>query len=261
VLARRRGCAPPGRTDRPWRAAVERPRGGLPHRGARPREGPDRQERRDRAGGRQGRVRGEAPPARPAELRERGRPSATGVHPALLDVTDDIVDGEIRRATRPTWCATTATTRTSWSRPTRARPRSATSPTRSPPSTASGSATRSRRAGAPATTTRRWASRPGAPGRASGATSVLGKNADTDVLTVVGIGDMSGDVFGNGMLRSDHLQARGRVRPPSHLPRPRSRSGRVVRRARVACSSSRARAGPTTTGRSSRPAAACSRDR
>jgi glutamate dehydrogenase len=35
---------------------------------------------------------------------------------------------------------------------------------------------------------------------------VLGKNADTDVLTVVGIGDMSGDVFGNGMLRSDRLK-------------------------------------------------------
>jgi glutamate dehydrogenase len=30
----------------------------------------------------------------------------------------------------------------------------------------------------------------------------LGRNADTDPLTVVGIGDMSGDVFGNGMLRS-----------------------------------------------------------
>ena len=29
---------------------------------------------------------------------------------------------------------------------------------------------------------------------------VLGKDADRDPLTVVGIGDMSGDVFGNGML-------------------------------------------------------------
>jgi glutamate dehydrogenase len=33
----------------------------------------------------------------------------------------------------------------------------------------------------------------------------LGKDADRDVLTVVGIGDMSGDVFGNGMLLSPHL--------------------------------------------------------
>jgi glutamate dehydrogenase len=35
---------------------------------------------------------------------------------------------------------------------------------------------------------------------------VLGKDADTDQLTVIGIGDMSGDVFGNGMLRSQHLK-------------------------------------------------------
>ena len=35
---------------------------------------------------------------------------------------------------------------------------------------------------------------------------VMGKDVDLDVLTVVGIGDMSGDVFGNGMLLSPHLQ-------------------------------------------------------
>ena len=35
---------------------------------------------------------------------------------------------------------------------------------------------------------------------------VLGADADTDALTVVGIGDMSGDVFGNGMLRSPALR-------------------------------------------------------
>jgi glutamate dehydrogenase len=33
----------------------------------------------------------------------------------------------------------------------------------------------------------------------------LGKDADRDALTVVGIGDMSGDVFGNGLLRSPHV--------------------------------------------------------
>ncbi len=36
--------------------------------------------------------------------------------------------------------------------------------------------------------------------------SVLGRRADTDPLTAVGIGDMSGDVFGNGMLRSRALR-------------------------------------------------------
>ncbi|PIE34256.1 MAG: NAD-glutamate dehydrogenase [Ilumatobacter coccineus] len=36
--------------------------------------------------------------------------------------------------------------------------------------------------------------------------SVLGKDADQDELTLVGIGDMSGDVFGNGLLLSEHLK-------------------------------------------------------
>jgi glutamate dehydrogenase len=44
------------------------------------------------------------------------------------------------------------------------------------------------------------------------------RHADAD-FTVVGIGDMSGDVFGNGMLLSG-TSARRRVRPPPHLPRP-----------------------------------------
>jgi glutamate dehydrogenase len=34
----------------------------------------------------------------------------------------------------------------------------------------------------------------------------IGRNADADPLTVVGIGDMSGDVFGNGLLRSPHVK-------------------------------------------------------
>jgi glutamate dehydrogenase len=36
--------------------------------------------------------------------------------------------------------------------------------------------------------------------------AVFGKDVERDVLVVVGIGDMSGDVFGNGMLRSPHLK-------------------------------------------------------
>jgi glutamate dehydrogenase len=35
---------------------------------------------------------------------------------------------------------------------------------------------------------------------------VIGKDVDTDELTVVGVGDMSGDVFGNGMLLSPHVR-------------------------------------------------------
>ncbi len=37
----------------------------------------------------------------------------------------------------------------------------------------------------------------------------LGLDADTSELTVVGIGDMSGDVFGNGLLRSPHVKLVG----------------------------------------------------
>jgi glutamate dehydrogenase len=36
----------------------------------------------------------------------------------------------------------------------------------------------------------------------------LGRNADTEALAVIGIGDMSGDVFGNGLLLSRHLRLR-----------------------------------------------------
>jgi glutamate dehydrogenase len=34
----------------------------------------------------------------------------------------------------------------------------------------------------------------------------IGKDADRDEMTIVGIGDMSGDVFGNGLLRSAHIK-------------------------------------------------------
>jgi glutamate dehydrogenase len=37
----------------------------------------------------------------------------------------------------------------------------------------------------------------------------LGRNAETEHLSVVGVGDMSGDVFGNGMLVSRHLKLLG----------------------------------------------------
>ena len=41
----------------------------------------------------------------------------------------------------------------------------------------------------------------------------------------VGVGDMSGDVFGNGMLLSEHTQLVGGLQPPPHLRRPQPRSG------------------------------------
>ena len=68
-------------------------------------------------------------------------------------------------------------------------------------------------------------------------------------LTVVGIGDMSGDVFGNGLLRSPHVQAGGGVRPPARVRRSRSRSRGVLRRASCVSSTSPVPRGPTTTPR------------
>ena len=58
-----------------------------------------------------------------------------------------------------------------------------------------------------ATTTRRSGSPRAARGSRSSATSrELGIDPATDPFTVVGIGDMSGDVFGNGMLLSDRIR-------------------------------------------------------
>ena len=74
-------------------------------------------------------------------------------------------------------------------------------------STGSGSATRSPPAARPATTTRRWASPPAAPGsRSSGTSATWASTPRPQDFTVVGVGDMSGDVFGNGMLLSEHIR-------------------------------------------------------
>ena len=56
----------------------------------------------------------------------------------------------------------------------------------------------------------------------------------TTPFTVVGVGDMSGDVFGNGMLRRNDLEAGRGVRSPRHLHRSRSRPGQELRRAAAA---------------------------
>ena len=133
--------------------------------------------------------------------------AATGCSsPGLLDVTDNRVVGR-RSCRRPTSCATTTTTPTSSSPPTRARRPSPTSPTASRPTTASGSATPSPPAARPATTTRPWASPPAARGSRSSATSASWASTPRPQdFTVVGVGDMSGDVFGNGMLLSEHIR-------------------------------------------------------
>ena len=82
----------------------------------------------------------------------------------LLDITDNIVGGEV---VHPEACGcSTATTPTWWSRPTRARRTCPIPRTPSRRSTGSGSATRTRRVGRMGTTTRRSASPRRARGRA-----------------------------------------------------------------------------------------------
>ena len=71
LLAAGRGRAPARRQRRPRRAALVGPARGLPHRGPRPDEGPDGQERADRAGRLEGRLRRQAPPD---DRRPRGAP-------------------------------------------------------------------------------------------------------------------------------------------------------------------------------------------
>ena len=59
----------------------------------------------------------------------------------------------------------------------------------------------------------------------------IGTDIQTRDFTVVGIGDMSGDVFGNGMLLSRHIKLVGAVQPPAHLPRSRPRPADQLSRA------------------------------
>jgi glutamate dehydrogenase len=63
---------------------------------------------------------------------------------------------------------------------------------------------------------------------------VRGKDADRDELTVVGIGDMSGDVFGNGMLLSTNLRLVAAFDHRHIFLDPDPDPGRVARRAPAA---------------------------
>ncbi len=65
LLAAHRGRPPARGPGGPRRDPLVGPARGLPHRGARADEGPDGEERGDRAGGSEGRLRGEAPAAEP----------------------------------------------------------------------------------------------------------------------------------------------------------------------------------------------------
>ena len=159
LLAAHRGRAPARRHGGARRHPLVGPARGLPHRGARPDEGADGEERGDRARGGQGRLRGEAPArAARATCPRRSWPATSTFIRGLLDLTDNIV--------RPARSSPPAERRALRRR--RPVPRGRRRQghrdvlghreRRSRSSTASGSATRSPPAARPATTTRRWAS-------------------------------------------------------------------------------------------------------
>jgi glutamate dehydrogenase len=124
----------------------------------------------------------------------------------LLDLTDNLVGGAGRAAAR-TSCATTPTIRTSSSPPTRARPPSRHRQRRRRPNTGSGSATPSPPAAPAGYDHKKMAiTARGAWESVKRHFRSLGHDTQSQPFTVVGVGDMSGDVFGNGMLLSVHIR-------------------------------------------------------
>ena len=203
------GCAPAVRAGGPGRAALVGPGRGLPHRDPGPGQGADGQEHGDRAGRRQGRFLRQAaarPQRRPGGLAGRGRWPATNCSsPACW--TSPTTSSTARWCRRRTSSATTGTIRIWWWRPTRAPRPSPTWPTRSRSSSgfwlgdafASGGSAGYDHKAMGITARGAWVS-------VQRHFREMGMNPQTDDFTCVGIGDMSGDVFGNGMLLSQHTK-------------------------------------------------------
>ena len=206
VLAADGGGAPAVRAGGPGWAALVGPSAGLPDRDPRPGQGAGGEERGDRAGGRQGRVRGACRAPRP---RRGARPATASSSPGLLDVTDNLSIGADGAETVP------------------------------PPDVVrhdgddaylvvaadKGTARFSDVANDVARRYGFWLGDAFASGgsvgydhKAMGITArgawesvrrhfrELGVDTQTEDITVVGVGDMSGDVFGNGMLLSRHIR-------------------------------------------------------
>ncbi len=197
------------RQGRARRHPLVRPAAGFPHRDSRPGEGAAGQERGDRAGRRQRRLRAEADAEKSDARAIHGRRHrdlqivhrhAARHHRQYRRRRQDRAARQ-RRAPRGRRSLSRRRGRQGHRDLLRHRQRD------SPSSTATGSATRSPRAARPATTTRRWASPRAARGNR---VKRHFREMDIDIgktpFTVVGVGDMSGDVFGNGMLREDTIK-------------------------------------------------------
>ncbi len=84
----------------------------------------------------------------------------------------------------------------------------------------------------------------------------LGRDIQREPFTVAGIGDMSGDVFGNGMLQSHQLRLVAAFNHRHIFIDPKPDRQRSLRRTRAPVSTCRAPAGTTTGGSCSRAAGA-----
>ena len=229
------------------RAALVGPPRGLPHRGPRADEGADGQERRDRAGGRQGRLRRQAPAALTrATCPRRCVACYRTFIRGLLDVTDNIGDGRDRpaaasRALRRGRPLPRRRRRQRHGHLLRRRERDLAA------STASGSATPSPRAARAATTTRRWASPRAAPGSRSSATSASsGTTSRPRTSPSSGSETCRATCSATGCCspRTSASSAPSTTATSSSTPIP---TRRAPSRSESACSSCRARRGPTTT--------------
>ena len=198
---RRSTCAAGGGSRRD---PLVRPASGLPNRGPRSPEGADGQERRHRADGREGWLRPQARVEDPRALKEEGTRQYETFVRSMLEVTDNLVDGAV------------------------VHPPSVVVADEDDPylvvAADKGTATFSDTANAISAEYGFWLGDAFASGGSTGydhkELGITARGAwesikrhfreiGTDVMnepfTVVGIGDMSGDVFGNGMLYSDQI--------------------------------------------------------
>ena len=87
----------------------------------------------------------------------------------------------------------------------------------------------------------------------------IGMDIQSQNFSVAGIGDMAGDVFGNGMLQSPHIRLVAAFNHQHIFIDPAARCGALLQASASACSSCRARPGRITRARRSPRAAACTR--
>ena len=242
ALAARRGRAPARRLGRPRRPALVRPPRGLPHRDPRPDEGADGQERADRAGRREGRLRGQARRATTSSPATRRSSARCWTSPTRSSGGEVVPPAHVVRHDGDDPYLVVAADK--------------------------GTATFSDIANGVAQDYGFWLGDAFASGgsvgydhKAMGITArrawvsvqrhfrELGVDVQAQDFTVVGVGDMSGDVFGNGMLLSPHIRLVAAfdhrhvfLDPDPDAAAARSPSG-------GGCSSCRARRGRTTTRR------------